>query len=314
MSKITIVGAGSVGSTIAYTLAAGGYVSEIVMIDINEDKALGEALDIRQGTSFCPPVSIYAGSYRDAAGSDIVVLTSGLARKPGQSRLDLAQANVNIMKSIIPQVTAYAPDATYVIVSNPVDVITYVWNKLSGLPENKIIGSGTILDTARLRARIAEYYSISQQNVHAYVFGEHGDSSFVPWSIANISNVPVAEYPNMVTSQKTLYPTMNYKEVEEYMRKSGGRVIQRKGATFYAVSLSVCHICKCLLNGTDTTMTISTMMHGEYGVEDVCLSTLNIIGKNGIGGKLLVPLTDEETLLLKKSADCLKDIIHNLEI
>ena len=314
MAKVTIVGAGSVGSTIAYTLASGGYVSEIVMIDINEDKALGEALDIRQGTPFCPPVTIYAGSYRDAANSDIVVLTSGLARKPGQSRLDLAQANVNIMKSIIPQVTAYAPNATYVIVSNPVDVITYVWNKLSGLPENKIIGSGTILDTARLRARIAEYYSISQQNVHAYVFGEHGDSSFVPWSLANISNVPVAEYPKVVTAQKTLYPALNYHDVEEYMRKSGGRVIQRKGATFYAVSLSVCHICKCLLNGTDTTMTISTMMHGEYGIEDVCLSTLNIIGKDGIGGKLLVSLTEEETALLHKSADCLKDIIRNLDI
>ena len=314
MAKVTIIGAGSVGSTIAYTLASGGIASEIVMIDINEDKALGEALDIRQGMPFCPPVSIYAGSYRDAAGSDIVVLTSGLARKPGQSRLDLAQANVNIMKTIIPQVTSYAPDATYVIVSNPVDVITYTWNKLSGLPENKIIGSGTILDTARLRARISEYYDISQQNVHAYVFGEHGDSSFVPWSLANISNVPVAEYPKVATTPGALYPELNYKDVEEYMRKSGGRVIQRKGATFYAVSLSVCHICKCLLNGTDTTMTVSTMMHGEYGVDDVCLSTLNIVGRDGIRGKLLVSLTDEETALLHKSADCLKDILHNIQL
>lgn len=284
------------------------------MIDINEDKALGEALDIRQGMPFCPPVSIYAGSYRDAAGSDIVVLTSGLARKPGQSRLDLAQANVNIMKSIIPQVTGYAPNATYVIVSNPVDVITYTWNKLSGLPENKIIGSGTILDTARLRARISEYYDISQQNVHAYVFGEHGDSSFVPWSLANISNVPVTEYPKVATTPGALYPELNYKEVEEYMRKSGGRVIQRKGATFYAVSLSVCHICKCLLNGTDTTMTVSTMMHGEYGVDDVCLSTLNIVGRDGIRGKLLVSLTDEETALLHKSADCLKEILSGIQL
>lgn len=314
MAKVTIIGAGSVGSTIAYTMASGGIASEIVMIDINEEKALGEALDIRQGTPFCPAVSIYAGSYRDAAGSDIVVLTSGLARKPGQSRLDLAQANVNIMKSIIPQITAYAPDATYVIVSNPVDVITYTWNKLSGLPENKIIGSGTILDTARLRARISEYYDISQQNVHAYVFGEHGDSSFVPWSIANISNVPVAEYPKVATTPGAIYPELNYKDVEEYMRKSGGRVIQRKGATFYAVSLSVCHICKCLLNGTDTTMTISTMMHGEYGVDDVCLSTLNIVGRDGIRGKLLVSLTDEETALLHKSADCLKEILHGIQL
>ena len=170
MTKVTIIGAGSVGSTIAYTLAVGGIATEIVMIDINEEKALGEALDIRQGTPFCPPVSIYAGTYRDACDSDIVILTSGVARKPGQSRLDLAQTNVNIIKSIIPQITKYAPDATYVIVSNPVDILTYTWCKCSDLPENKIIGSGTILDTARLRARISEYYNINRQNVHAYDF------------------------------------------------------------------------------------------------------------------------------------------------
>lgn len=314
MTKVTIIGAGSVGATIAYTLASGGQVSEIVMIDINEEKALGEALDIRQGMPFCRPVSIYAGTYRDAANSNIVIVTSGLARKPGQTRLDLAQANVNIMKSIISQVTEYAPDATYIIVSNPVDVITYVWNKVSGLPEAKIIGSGTILDTARLRSRISEYYDISQQNVHAYVFGEHGDSSFVPWSLANISNVPVCDYPNLVTVENNLYPPLNFKEIEEYMRKSGGRIIQRKGATFYAIALSVCHICKCLMNGTDTTMTVSTMMHGEYGIDDVCLSTLNIVGKDGIRGKVLLPLTDEEKAKLHHSADCLKDIINNVEI
>ncbi len=314
MTKVTIIGAGSVGSTIAYTLAIGGLVSEIVMIDINDEKALGEALDIRQGTPFCPPVSIYAGTYRDACDSDIVILTSGLARKPGQTRLDLAQANVNIIKTIIPQITTYAPDATYIIVSNPVDVLTYVWNKLSDIPENKIIGSGTILDTSRLRARISEYYSINQQNVHAYVFGEHGDSSFVPWSLANISNVPVDEYHNVITSSNNLYPPLNHKEVEEYMRKSGGRVIQRKGATFYAVSLSVCHICKCLINGMDTTMTVSTMMNGEYGISDVCLSTLNIVGRDGIRGKILPKLTDEETALLQNSANCLKEIINNIEI
>ncbi len=314
MTKITIIGAGSVGSTIAYTLASGGLATEIVMIDINNEKALGEALDIRQGTPFCPPCTIYAGSYMDAKDSDIVILTSGLARKPGQSRLDLAQANVNIMKSIIPQVTAHAPEATYIIVSNPVDIITYVWNKCSDIPESKIIGSGTILDTARLRARIAEYYKISQQNVHAYVFGEHGDSSFVPWSLANISNVPVADYPNVVTMDNNLYPPMNFKEVEEYMRKSGGRVIQRKGATFYAVSLSVCHIVKCLLGGIDTTLTVSTMMHGEYGVEDVCLSTLCVVGRDGIKGKILHSLTAEETALLHNSANCLKDILNQVEI
>jgi len=313
MTKVTIIGAGSVGSTIAYTLAIGGYVSEIVMIDINEEKALGEALDIRQGIPFCPPVTIYAGTYRDACDSDIVILTSGLARKPGQTRLDLAQTNVNIVKSIIPQITTYAPDATYIIVSNPVDILTYVWNKRSDIPQNKIIGSGTILDTSRLRARIAEYYTINQQNVHAYVFGEHGDSSFVPWSIANISNVPIDQYHDVVSSSENIYPPLNHEEVEQYMRKSGGHVIRRKGATFYAVSLSVCHICKCLINGMDTTMTVSTMMNGEYGIDDVCLSTLNIIGRNGVNGKLYPPLSPEENELLHKSADCLKDIIKSID-
>ncbi|MBQ1280864.1 MAG: L-lactate dehydrogenase, partial [Oscillospiraceae bacterium] len=215
---------------------------------------------------------------------------------------------------IIPQVTAYAPDATYVIVSNPVDIITYVWNKLSGLPEKKIIGSGTILDTARLRARISEYYDINQQNVHAYVFGEHGDSSFVPWSLANISNVPIAEYPNVVKAENALFPPMNFKEVEEYMRKSGGRVIQRKGATFYAVSLSVCHICKCLINGMDTTMTVSTMMHGEYGINDLCLSILTVVGEDGIKSRIPVELTPDEVAKLQHSAECLRAVIDNVHV
>ncbi len=314
MNKVTIIGTGSVGSTIAYTLAVNGGASEIVMIDLNEEKALGEALDIRQGMPFCSPVSIYAGSYRDAEDSNIVIITSGVPRKPGQSRLDLAQTNVNITKSIIPQITKYAPDATYIIVSNPVDILTYVFHKVSGLPENKIIGSGTILDTVRLRSRLSEYYSVNQQNVHAYVFGEHGDSSFVPWSLANISGIPIDEYRDSISNRKGLYPPLNHEEIEQYIRKSGGRVIERKGATFYAVSISVCQICKYLASGLDTNITVSGMMHGEYGIDDVCLSTLNVIGHNGLVGKILTPLTDHETALLKKSADCLKEIISALDI
>jgi len=314
MNKISIIGTGSVGSTIAYSIAMMGMASEIVMIDINSEKALGEALDIRQGTPFCAPCSIYAGDYPDAKDSNIVVLTSGLARKAGQSRLELAQVNIDITKTIIPEIIKYAPDATYIIVSNPVDILTYTFHKISGLPENRIIGSGTILDTARLRARLSEYYNISQNNVHAYVFGEHGDSSFIPWSVANISNVPINECQNIFSNSDFTYPEINYSEVEEYVRKSGGRVIARKGATFYAVSMSVCHICKCVLSGIDTTMTVSTMMHGEYGVEDVCLSTLIAVGRNGVRNKVNVPLTDEEIVKLRRSADTLKDVINNLKI
>ena len=314
MNKISIIGTGSVGSTIAYTLTVMGIASEIVMIDINNEKALGEALDIRQGTPFCSACSVYAGDYRDAADSDIVILTSGIARKPGQTRLELAQTNVNITKSIIPEITKYAPNAIYIIVSNPVDVLTYTFLKLSGLPESHIIGSGTILDTARLRSRLSEYYNINQGNVHAYVFGEHGDSSFIPWSIANISNVQIKDCGKLILTPGMTSPELDFEEVEQYVRKSGGRVIARKGATFYAVSVSVCHICKCIFDGMDTTMTVSTMMHGEYGVSDVCLSTLNMIGHDGIRGKVNVPLTDEEVAKLRFSADTLKGVINSLNI
>lgn len=316
MNKITIIGTGSVGSTIAYTLTVMGLASEIVMIDINTEKALGEALDIRQGVPFCNPCSVYAGNYADAKDSDIVIVTSGLARKPGQSRLDLAQINVDITKSFIPEITKYAPNAFYVIVANPVDILTYTFCKCSDIPEQRIIGSGTILDTSRLRARLSEYYKINQQNVHAYVLGEHGDSAFVPWSVANISNIPIEEYRSCIVNDtnKDLYPEFNRDEVEEYVRKSGAKVIARKGATFYAVSISVCHLVKCLLSGVDTTLTVSTMLHGEYGIDDLCLSLLNVVGGNGAHGKVMLPLNDAELAALKKSAESLRNVIDNIKI
>ncbi len=309
MNKITIIGSGNVGSTISYTLACLGIASEIVMIDINGKKASGEALDIRQGTPFCTACSIYAGDYSDAKNSNIVVITSGVARKPGQSRLELTQTNVDVLKAIIPNITRHAPDATYIIVSNPVDILTYAFCKLSGLPENKILGSGTILDTARLRSRISEYYQISQKNVHAYVLGEHGDSSFIPWSLVNLSNIPVLEFSESIAHCEKPIPDIDINEVEDYVRKSGARVIERKGATFYAVSISVCHICKCLLSSMDTNLTVSSMMHGEYGIEDVCLSILCSVGDASIHHKLLLPLNEKEQAALHNSANCLKEII-----
>ncbi len=314
MNKITVIGSGNVGATLAYTFTVAGVCSEIVLIDINHERALGEALDIRQGTPFCHSCTVYAGSYQDAAGSDIVVLTSGVGRKPGQTRLDLAQTNIEITKSIIPEITRYAPDAIYVIVSNPVDVLTYAFCKVSGLPQERVIGSGTILDTSRLRARLSEYYFLNQRNVHAYVLGEHGNSSFVPWSLCNISNVPIEEYRRSVQRTDVVYPELNYDEVEEYVKKSGGEVISRKGATFYAVSVSVCHLCKCILSGVDTTLTVSTMLNGEYGISDVCLSLLNVVGNNGAHSKVLLPLTDEEVVKLRASADTLKEVIKSVNI
>ncbi len=313
-TKISIIGAGSVGATIAYSLAVTGIATEVVMIDIKKEKAIGEAIDIRQGTPFCNPISIIAGDYSDAAGSDIVIITSGIARKPGQTRLDLTQTNISIIKQIIPEITKYAPTSKYVIVSNPVDILTYAFTKLSGLPENQIIGSGTILDTARLRTNIAEHFGVSQKNVHACVFGEHGDTSFVPWSLASISDIQIENFQNYVASTGSDKGKLNFEEVENYVRTSGAKIIAGKGATFYAVSISVCHLCKCLLSSVDTVLTVSTMMHGEYGIDDVCLSTLTLVGNNGSKGKIYTPLQDNEVKLLRHSADTLKDIIKSVNI
>ena len=193
-TKITILGAGNVGASVAYTFAVAGTCSDIVLVDINKAKAKGEAMDIRQGVSFGENVEIFDGGYEDAKDSDIVVVTLGIARKPGQTRLDLAQTNVNIIKEVMPQVAKYAPDAIYVVVSNPVDVLTYTILKCTDLKPNQVIGSGTALDTSRLRSIIADHVGLSPNSIHAYVFGEHGDSSFIPWSIMNIAGVPVDEY------------------------------------------------------------------------------------------------------------------------
>ena len=314
-TKITIIGAGSVGSAITNDIMVQGIASEVVLIDINKQKAMGEALDIYQGAPFCSPAIIRSGDYEDAAGSQIVIITSGVPRKPGQTRLELAQTNVNILKEITPQIVKYAPDAIYILVSNPVDILTYVFTKISGIPENRILGSGTVLDTSRLQSELAKRFHISPKNVHAHVYGEHGDSSFVPWSLATIANNKIDDYKNNVTvSHPIRWENGDRWAVEDFVKKSGAQVIKSKGATFYAVAISVCHICKCILNGSGTALTVSTMMHGEYGVDDVCLSTLALVGSDGVHTKITSPLTPEETEKMRASAQKLKEIIDGLEI
>lgn len=313
-SKVTIIGAGSVGSTIAYTLSNEDIASEIVLIDINEEKVEGEVLDIAQGTCFRDPISIVAGTYEDAKDSDIVIITSGIARKPGQTRIELAQTNVNILKSITPQIVKAAPDALYIIVSNPVDIMTYVFTKISGLPENQVIGSGTILDSARLRCGLSEHFKVAQKNIHAYVFGEHGDSSFIPWTGAYISGVSVDEYYQLAKSLGKDVEELDKDKMLEYVQKSGGKIIAKKGATFYAVSRAVCKLCNILLSASDSITTVSSMMHGEYGIEDVCFSTLTLVGPNGVQGKVPMRMNKAEIELLKKSADALKAVIAQIDL
>ena len=313
-SKITIIGAGSVGATIAYTLSQRSIASEIVLIDINKQKAEGEVMDIEQGTSFREPISIVAGDYPDAADSDIVIITSGIARKPGQTRIELTQTNVNILKSITPQIVKEAPDAKYIIVSNPVDIMTYVFTKISGLPENQIMGSGTILDTARLRYGLSEHFKVAQGNIHAYVFGEHGDTSFIPWTGAYISGLSTDEYYEEMKAHGKDVKPLDKEAMLEYVQKSGGKVIAKKGATFYAVSATVCQLVGLILAASDSLATVSSMLHGEYGIEDVCLSTLTLVGPNGIQGKVQMRMNKEEVALLKKSADALKEVIAQIEL
>ena len=313
-SKITIIGAGSVGSTIAYTLAHDEIASEIVLIDINKEKVEGEVMDIEQGTCFRSPVSLVAGDYADAKDSDIVIITSGIARKPGQTRIELTQTNVNILKSITPQIVKEAPDAKYIIVSNPVDIMTYVFTKISGLPENQIMGSGTILDTARLRYGLSEHFKVAQGNIHAYVFGEHGDTSFIPWTGAYISGLSTDEYYEEMKAHGKDVKPLDKEAMLEYVQKSGGQVIAKKGATFYAVSATVCQLVGLILAASDSLATVSSMLHGEYGIEDVCLSTLTLVGPNGIQGKVQMRMNNEEVALLKKSAEALKEVIAQIEL
>ena len=309
-TKITIIGAGSVGATMAYTLSLETLATEIVLIDINNKKADGEAMDILQSTAYRDPIDVKAGNYIDAVGSNIVIITSGMARKPGMTRLDLAKTNVNIIRDIASQIAPVCPYAKYIIVSNPVDILTYVFMKESGIPESQIIGSGTQLDTARLRSLLAEECSISQKNVHAYIFGEHGDTSFVPWSVAHIAGIPVPEYYEKYNPNRQF--TYDEEHIIDYVRNSGSKVIAEKGATFYAVTVAVIKICRMLLSSDCSVTTVSTMLHGEYGIRDVCLSISCMIGPNGLTKRLQLHLTDEEISKLQASAAKLRELLDEI--
>ena len=309
--KVTIIGAGAVGSSIGYLLVAESIASEIVFIDVNKEKALGEAMDIYQATPFLSPAIVRAGDYEDAKDSDVVIITSGIARKPGQSRIDLAQTNVNIIKSIAPEITKVAPNAIYIIVANPVDVLTYTFHQVTNIPTNRIIGSGTSLDTARLKTRLSEIYKVSPKQVHANVLGEHGDTSFVAWSMARIAGVPIDEYSNALINKEEEF-VLDKDEVTEYVKKSGGVIISRKGATYNGVAAAVVYICKALFTGVDSILCLSVLMKGEYGIEDVCLSIPVLLGSQGIVSTLAPALTEKETELLKISAEAMKSVISQV--
>ena len=309
--KVTIIGAGSVGATTAFALLARNAASEVVLIDINTDKALGEALDIKQATPYIDNCDIYAGSYCDAVDSDVVVITSGIGRKPGQTRLELVQTNVNIIKSIATEITKYAPNAIYIIVANPVDILTYAFLKCTGLPKNQVFGTGTVLDTIRLRTRLAEIYNVNKQQVHANVLGEHGDTSFVAWSTATIAGIPLEEYNDSIATPYNLPTEYTREDVENYVKKSGGKIIARKGCTVYGIGMSTTHIVKTLSGNAETAMTVSSLHEGEYGISDVCLSSLSLVDSTGVRSIITQKLTDDEVQKLYASAQALKEVIKN---
>ena len=281
------------------------------MIDINTDKALGEALDIKQATPYIDNCDIYAGSYCDAVDSDVVVITSGIGRKPGQTRLELVQTNVNIVKSIATEITKYAPNAIYIIVANPVDILTYAFLKCTGLPKNQVFGTGTVLDTIRLRTRLAEIYNVNKQQVHANVLGEHGDTSFVAWSTATIAGIPLDEYNASIATPYNLPTEYTREDVENYVKKSGGKIIARKGCTVYGIGMSTTHIVKTLSGNAETAMTVSSLHEGEYGISDVCLSSLSLVDSTGVRSIITQKLTDDEVQKLYASAQALKEVIKN---
>ena len=309
--KITIIGAGGVGAVTAYALLTRGEASEIVLIDINVDKALGEALDIKQATPFLDNCDIYAGSYADAADSDVVIITSGVGRKPGQSRLELVQVNVGIIKSIAEQVVRYAPNAIYVLVTNPVDIMTYAFLKYTGLPKSRVFGTGTLLDTVRLRTRLAEIYHVNKQQVYAHVLGEHGDSSFVAWSSATIAGIPLDEY-NQAIAVPRFSIEYTHEDVETYVRRSGGKIISRKGSTVYGIATACTHIVRTISGNAETAMTLSSLHEGEYGIDDVCLSSLSLLDSKGVRSIITQKLSDDEMRRMHASAEALKEVIRGV--
>ncbi len=311
--KITILGVGNVGATVAYTLTQNSLASEIVLIDINRAKAEGEAMDIIHGAPFSTPLNIYAGDYSDAAGSNIVIITSGIGRKPGQSRLELASINTKLMEEIAPKIASYCPNAVYIIVSNPVDILTYAFIKYSGLPASQVIGSGTMLDTSRLRSLVSNRLSISAKNIHAYVFGEHGDSSTFPWSVTSVIGMDFKQYCRNIHHYTEEQTEVFLRGVEKDVRDAGGEIIKRKGATYYAVSTCVATIAKAIFSSNDSVLTVSCLAHNRYGIkEDVCLSLPCILGPKGILREVDPPLLPDELKAVQNSAKVLRATLDSV--
>jgi L-lactate dehydrogenase len=310
-NKISIIGAGFVGSTTAFALMTGGLASEIIIVDINKEKAEGEAMDLSHGASFVKPVDIIAGDYPDTKDSDIVIITAGVSQKPGETRLDLISRNLVIFKAIIPEITKYSPNSILLVVSNPVDILTYITYKLSGFPKERVIGSGTVLDTSRLRYMLGEHFDIDLRNIHTYIMGEHGDSEIATWSLTTIAGMNVNEY--CITVCKGCDGNLKYK-IHDLVKNAAYDVIKRKGTTNYAIALAIRKIVEAILRDENSILTVSALISGEFGINDIYLGIPSIVGISGIKKTLEVPLAADELNALKASAIALKKVLDQVKI
>jgi L-lactate dehydrogenase len=310
--KIAIIGCGNVGAAFAFALSINGIAREIVLIDRNEDLSRGEAMDLNHGASFIKPVAISYAGYEGCEGADIVVITAGAKQKPGQTRTDLVQANAKIFGDIIPDITKYTKDAILLVVSNPVDVLTYITLKISGFSPKKVIGSGTVLDSSRLRFLIGKHCNVDPRNVHAYIIGEHGDTELPVWSHANIAGMILKEYCPLCNSKCDYNKELD--DIFKQVKSAAYEIINTKGATCYAIALSLVRIVEAIIRDENSVLPVSTLIDDYYGISDICLSVPSIVNKTGVKKFLKLQLSEEEQAQLKHSADSLKAVLKSVKI
>ncbi|MDC7279822.1 L-lactate dehydrogenase [Butyrivibrio fibrisolvens] len=307
--KVAVIGCGFVGAASAFAIMESGLFSEMVLIDANKEKAEGEALDISHGLPFAKPMKIYAGDYKDISDAYLIIVTAGAGQKPGETRLDLVKKNVGIFGSIIPQIAEVNKDAIMLIVANPVDILTYAAKQLSGYPENRVFGSGTTLDTARFKYLLGEHLQVDSRSVHAFIIGEHGDSEIAAWSSANVSGIPINDFCEM---RGHFEHEASMKAIAENVKNSAYGIIEKKGATYYGIAMSVRRICEAIVRDEKTILPVSSIQHDNYGISDVALSMPAIVGKNGVETTVPISLSDSEVEALKASAATLKKVIDEV--
>jgi L-lactate dehydrogenase len=312
--KISIIGCGNVGTRYAYALTIKGIAREIVMVDIDRKRLEGEVMDLSHTAPYTSPVDIIAGDYNDIEGSEMVVITAGKNQKPGETRTDLVHKNVDLFKKIIPKIHEYSPKSIYLVVSNPVDILSYVTFRLSGKPKNEVLGSGTTLDTARFRYLLAKYCQINARNVHAYILGEHGDSEFPVWSSAMIGGMLIKDYRKMCQFSNLGESDEQLSYIFEKVKNSAYKIIDRKGETSYGIGLALARISQAIINDENTILSVSTFIEDYYGIDDLYLSLPSVINKNGIKRTLKIGLDDEEVNKFRFSANKIKDIIQKINI